>query len=457
MVRDISHDLGKKINLDLLGLDTLIDSDILDKIEAPLTHLIRNAMDHGIEAPEVRQKNNKTESGNITVHAYHHAGSLIISIVDDGKGVDLEVLKKKIITKNRISEEMANQLSESEILDFLFLPGFSTRDNVTEYSGRGVGLDVVHSVVAELRGQIRCSTKLHQGMSVELQLPLTLSVIRTLMTKIAGESYAFPLARINTILKLEKSDIFSIENKQFIKFNNQDICLVDAAQILGYSGQQKNDSDILNLIIVTNHDEHFALIVDEVLDRQELALCTIDTRLGKIKDISASAISDDGLPVLILDIDDIFISIMELISNKQLGDISSQTSSHDKQAFKQVLVIDDSLTVREVEKKLLESRGYEVDIAVDGADGWNTVRNKQYDLVITDIDMPRMNGIELVKLIKQDATLNSIPIMIVSYKDNPEDRRNGLDAGADYYLTKGSFHDESLIDAVIDLIGEAQE
>ena len=457
MVRDISNDLEKKIQLDLLGLDTLIDSDILDKIEAPLTHLIRNAMDHGIESPEVRKKNNKSQTGNITVHAYHNSGSLIISIVDDGKGVDLDALRRKIISKNRISEEMANQLSESEALDFLFLPGFSTRDDVTEYSGRGVGLDVVHSVVTELRGQIRCKSKLNQGMSIELQLPLTLSVLRTLMTRISGEYYAFPLARINTILKISSDDIFTIENKQFVRIHDKDVGLIDSSQILGYSNTEKNNSDILNIVILNDRNEHYALIIDEILDKQELALRTIDSRLGKIKDVSAAAISDDGLPVMILDIDDMFISINELINNKQLDIVKQKKSPQNKKMGKRVLVIDDSLTVREVEKKLIESKGYEVDIAIDGADGWNTVRSNEYDLVITDIDMPRMNGIELVKLIKQDANLNSIPIMIVSYKDNPEDRRNGLDAGADYYLTKGSFHDESLIEAVIDLIGEAQE
>ncbi|NOY66755.1 MAG: hybrid sensor histidine kinase/response regulator [Gammaproteobacteria bacterium] len=457
MVRDISHDLGKKIHLDLVGLDTLIDSDILEKIEAPLTHLIRNAMDHGIETPEVRLNNNKPESGNITVHAYHHSGSLIVSIVDDGKGVDLKILKQKIIAKNQITEDMADKLSESEILDFLFLPGFSTRDDITEYSGRGVGLDVVHSVVSELRGQIRCKSKLNQGMSIELQLPLTLSVMRTLLTEVAGEYYAFPLARINTVQKISPDDIFTIENKQHIKFNNQDISLIESAQVLGYNKQRNSESPLLNVIILSSPKDNFALVVDNIIGRQELALRKIDSRLGKIKDINAAAISDDGLPVLILDVDDMFISISELIHSNQLGGISNNITSNSQQTCKQILVIDDSLTVREVEKKLLESKGYEVDIAVDGADGWNTVRNKQYDLIISDIDMPRMNGIELVKLIKQDASLNSIPIMIVSYKDNPEDRKNGLEAGADYYLTKGSFHDESLIDAVIDLIGEAQE
>jgi len=456
MTRDISHALEKNINLQLEGLDTLIDSDILDKIEAPLTHLIRNAIDHGIETPEERRNKSKPEAGTIRIHAYHHSGVLIISISDDGKGINQEKLKNKIITQGHVNQKMADRLSESELLDFLFLPGFSTRSDVTEFSGRGVGLDVVHSVVTELRGKIRCSSDTDKGLSIELQLPLTLSVLRTLLTEIAGEYYAFPLARIHTVLQIEPSDIFSLENKQFIHFNNHEVSLIDAGQILDNKTQQQ-DRELLDVIILSNHNEQYALVVDKVVDRQELALHKIDHRLGKIKDISAAAIADNGLPVLVLDIDDIFISIQELIKNKKLGGLSATGKDKVTTINKQILVIDDSLTVREVEKKLLESRGYSVDIAVDGADGWNTVRNKHYDLVITDIDMPRMNGIELVNLIKQDNMLKSIPIMIVSYKDNPDDRRKGLEAGADYYLTKGSFHDESLIDAVIDLIGEALE
>jgi len=457
MVRDVSHNLDKKVHLDINGLDTLVDSDILDSIEAPLTHLLRNAIDHGIELPLIRTSHNKPEHGTIKLHAYHNSGKLNITITDDGQGIDLENLKNKIIKKGLINQEMANKLSESELLDFLFLPGFSTKDNVTEISGRGVGLDIVHSVVTNLRGLIRCSSQTGQGMNVTLQLPLTLSVIHTLMTEINKDYYAFPLARIHTVIKVPKETLFTIEQKQFIKFSNQNISVIHMAQILGFTAIDQPENDYHNMIILVERGEHYALVVDKLINEEKLALHQISPMLGKIKDISATALADDGKVVLVLDVDDILIHIQEIIGGNQLQKVSSTQTSQIGAKIRKVLVVDDSLTVREVEKNLLESKGYDVDIAVDGIDGWNTIRQNDYDLVITDIDMPRMNGIELVLQIKSEPRLQSIPVMIVSYKDNPDDRQRGLEAGADYYLTKGSFHDDTLIEAVLDLIGEAAQ
>lgn len=457
MVRDVSQSLGKEVRLELNGLDTLVDSDILDKIEAPLTHLLRNAIDHGIEMPEVRQQNGKQPYGLISISAFHHAGRLNITIKDDGKGIDLDQLKKKIINKGMVNQQMADKLSESELLDFLFLPGFSTRENVTEFSGRGVGLDVVHNVTTSLRGQIKSSSKLGDGLTVQLQLPLTLSVLHSLLTDIGNEYYAFPLARIHTVIKLHSSEIYTLENKQLIKYNGQDVSLISGRQVLESSFSEANANELLEIIILSERGEYYAIVVDKIIGETNLALDTIDERLGKIKDISALAIADDGRPVLVLDIDDLLINIQELSGNSRLGNINRDIADNNKISLKKILVIDDSLTVREVEKNLLESKGYYVDIAIDGVDGWNTLKQSNYDLIITDIDMPRMNGIELVTMIKKDANLSTIPVMIVSYKDNPEDRQKGLEAGADYYLTKGSFHDEGLVDGVVDLIGEPTE
>lgn len=457
MARDVAHDLGKEVRLELKGLDTMVDSDILDMIEAPLTHLLRNAIDHGIEMPEQRKENGKPSYGLIRISAFHHAGLLNVSIEDDGKGIDLEKLKQKIINRGMVNEQMADKLSESELLDFLFLPGFSTREDVTEYSGRGVGLDVVHTVVTTLRGQIKSASKPGRGLSVQLQLPLTLSVLHSLQVTIGEEYYALPLSRIHTVIKRQTTEIYTVEDKQLIKYRDLDISLISGRQLLEYSGLEDNSSDEMEIIVLSERGEFYALVVDQIVGETTLALNTIDPRLGKIKDISAVAISDDGKPVLILDVDDLLINIQESIGDNSLGIIRRNTSSQESGHAKKVLVIDDSLTVREVEKNLLESKGYSVDIAVDGVDGWNTLRQGNYELVITDIDMPRMNGIELVTLIKEDPKYKSIPVMIVSYKDNPEDRQKGLEAGADYYLTKGSFHDEGLVDGVVDLIGEADE
>jgi len=454
MVRDISSSLNKKVTLEIHGENTAVDRDILEKLDAPLNHMIRNAIDHGIEPPEERLLKGKPETGTITVNASHQAGRLLIQVKDDGRGVDIEDLREKILSKKLVNEQMAESLSKTELLDFLFLPSFSTRSEVTELSGRGVGLDIVHSALQEIRGKLHADTEIGHGMEINMELPLTLSVIRSLLVRVESELYAFPLAKIQSLLTINKQDISILEDKQYITINDKHIGLVHCAQILGEQTQTTVDENI-PVIIIGDWNMSYGLVVDELIGEKSLALRTLNKKLGKIKDISAAALTDDGEPVLVFDTDDLLQSIQDIITGKNLYKIGS-TNELNTTNTKRVLIVDDSLTVREIEKKLLESRGYLVDVAVDGVDGWNIVRNGNYDLVVSDVDMPRMNGIELIKLIKADASLRALPVMMVSYKDREEDKQKGLEAGADYYLTKGSFHDDTLIEAVVDLIGEAK-
>ena len=454
MVRDISNSLNKKVNLEINGENTAVDRDILEKLDAPLNHMIRNAIDHGIEPPEERVLKGKPEEGTIIVNASHQAGRLLIQVKDDGRGVNIEDLRSKILKKKLVNEQMAESLSKSELLDFLFLPSFSTRTEVTELSGRGVGLDIVHSALQETRGKLHADTELDKGMEITMELPLTLSVIRSLLVSINDEYYAFPLAKIQSLYTVNKKDISILEDKQYVTINDKHIGLIHCSQILGIQNNSTANEEI-PVIIIGDWNMSYGLVVDELLGEKSLALRTLNKKLGKIKDISAAALTDDGEPVLIFDTDDLLQSIQDIISGKDLYKVSSLSEINTDSA-KRVLIVDDSLTVREIEKKLLESRGYSVDVAIDGVDGWNTVRNGNYDLVVSDVDMPRMNGIELIKLIKTDAALRHLPVMMVSYKDRAEDKQKGLEAGADYYLTKGSFHDDTLLDAVTDLIGEAK-
>jgi len=451
LIRDISNSLNKKVKLEIEGEDTPVDRDILEKLDAPLNHIIRNAIDHGIETPQVRLQKGKPETGTIKVRASHQSGRLSIQIKDDGKGVDIEDLRKKILDKKLVNSTMAENLSKSELLDFLFLPAFSTRNEVTELSGRGVGLDIVHSALQQIRGKLHADTELDKGMEINMELPLTLSIIRSLMVSINDELYAFPLAKIQSLVTVKKQDISIFEDKQYICIENKHIGLIHCAQILGLTNSPTESLEI-QVIIIGDWNMSYGLVVDKIIGERGLALRTLNKKLAKIKDICAVAITDDGDPVLVFDIDDLQHSIQDIITGRDLYKVGSKNLL-DTSAHKRVLVVDDSLTVREIEKKLLESRGYLVDIAIDGVDGWNTIRNAKYDLVISDIDMPRMNGIEFIKLIKNDAALRSIPVMMVSYKDRAQDKQKGLEAGADYYLTKGSFHDDTLLNAVFDLIG----
>ena len=454
MVRDVARSLGKKVRWQLVGESTQVDRDILDLLEAPLGHMLRNALDHGIEAPALRLARGKPEEGTLTLDARHTAGALLITVSDDGAGIDLAALRASIVRKKLASEETAGRLSEAELLEFLLLPGFSLRDQVTEVSGRGVGLDAVHDVVKRVRGTVRITQEPGLGTRVQLQLPLTLSVIRSLLIEVAGEPYAVPLAHVNRTLHVSRADIELLEGHLHIAFSGRRIGVVTAHQILD-TAPPVDESGTVCMIVIGDGPQTYGVVVDRFLGERMLVVQPLDPRLGKVRNITAGALMENGDPVLIADVDDWLRSVERLVAGGALKHAQYGGAVSAPRAARRVLVVDDSLTVRELERKLLATRGYDVTIAVDGMDGWNAVRGERFDLVITDIDMPRMDGIELVTLIKRDAQLHALPVMIVSYKDREEDRRAGLDAGADYYLAKGSFHDEALLDAVRDLIGEA--
>ncbi|WP_239651523.1 hybrid sensor histidine kinase/response regulator [Neosynechococcus sphagnicola] len=452
MVRDMARRLGKQAKLEIIGKATPVDRDILTKLEAPLTHILRNALDHGIEMPDERIAAGKPAEGTIRLEAFHRGGLLSISVADDGKGINMDWLRQKIVSKNLTTPVMAAQMSDSELLEFLFLPGFSTTQEVTEISGRGVGLDIAQSMATEVSGMVRAHTQMGRGTTFNFQLPLTLSVVRTLLVEISSESYAFPLARIEQIVMLDRHEIHSVENRQYFLRDKQNIGLISAAQVLELT-EIPPPGNIFPVVVISDQSEHYGLWVDRVLGEHDLVVRPLNPMLGKVQDISASALMGNGSPILILDVSDLIRSTNNLLNGRPLSRVSSAPEAVLSDRRKRVLVVDDSITVREMVRKMLQNQGYLVDVAVDGMEGWHAVCSNTYDLVLSDIDMPRMNGIELVNNIKSHPKYEPIPVIIVSYKDREQDRIRGLEAGANYYLTKSSLHDNSLVTAVMDLIG----
>ena len=455
MVRDLGRSLGKQVRLDIEGEATQVDRDVLERLEAPLTHLLRNAIDHGIEPSELRARKGKAQEGRLLLRARHRAGMLLLELSDDGAGVDMERLREVVVARKFASSETAAKLDEDELLAFLFLPGFSLREQVTEVSGRGVGLDAVQHELRQLRGSVRLEHRRGEGSTFILQVPLTLSVVRSLVVEVAGEAYAFPLAHIEHMVRVNPEDLVQLEGRQHFWHGDRHVSLISASQLLQRPEGRTEDAGI-PLVLIRERDNLYGIAVERFIGERTLVVMPLDARLGKIRDVAAGALLDDGTPVLILDVEDLFSSISKLLGSGQLERVDRRSQGTQEAARKRVLVVDDSLTVRELERKLLLSRGYDVAVAVDGMDGWNVLRAEHFDLLITDIDMPRMDGIELVTLVRRDNRLRTLPVMVVSYKDREEDRRRGLDAGADYYLAKASFHDEALLDAVQVLIGEAQ-
>jgi len=454
MVRDVARQLGKQVQLEIIGTTTEVDREILERLETPLNHVIRNSLDHGIEAPAERVAAGKSPTGTIRVEARHRAGLFVLTMSDDGRGVEIESLRKKVSDKGLATSEMAAQFSEAELLEFLFLPGFSTAASVTDISGRGVGLDAVKEMGKAVGGVVRIASRAGQGFSIQLELPLTLSVLRTFVAEIGGEPFAFPLTRIASVMKVNRTDLSNLEGQQYFSFNGERVGVVSGLEVLEMPGTP-NWGEQICVVLLGDHTNRYGLAVDRFIGEYEMAVRPLDARLGKVASISAAALMDDGSPILIVDAEDLTRSVETLLHGGRLRGLGQ--SGTVQVSRKRILVVDDSITVREVQRSLLQNRGYEVEVAVDGMDGWNALRASQYDLTITDIDMPRMTGIELVSKIKADPKLTSLPVIIVSYKDREEDRLKGLEAGADRYLTKSSFHDETLLSAVAELIGDSNK
>ncbi|MET1081427.1 MAG: response regulator [Pseudomonas sp.] len=451
LVRDLARGLGKEARLEVEGLDTRIDREVLARLEAPLNHLLRNAVDHGIEEPEIRLAAGKPAVGSVRLEARHVAGQLHIQLSDDGRGVDPERIRQ-VVRERHLAQAHVDELDQAELLEFLLLPAFSLKTTTSELSGRGVGLDVVADTLRLLEGRVLLESFPGQGFRTTLVLPVTRSIVRSLVVTIAAEAYALPISHIEQVLRLPATAIHLLEGKQFFLLDEARIGLVAAEQLLGLGSGAEPD-DELWVLVIGKGAQRFGLVVEAVRGEQSLAVKSLESIFGKLRDIASAAVLEDGTPVLVLDVADLLVAIDKLLGEDRLQQVSGGRQGSARQA-KRVLVVDDSLTVREMERKLLQSNGFVVEVAVDGMDGWNAVRSGEFDLLVTDVDMPRMNGIELVELIRKDVRLHKLPIMIVSYKDRPEDRARGLEAGADYYLTKGSFHDDALIDAVHDLIGD---
>lgn len=451
MVRDLARQLGKRARLSVSGESLEVDRDVLEKLDVPLTHLLRNALDHGLETAAERIANGKPEEGQLRIWASNRAGMLAIDVSDDGAGIDLERVRRRVVEIGRFGEAAAAALSEQALREQLFAAGFSTRSEVTDVSGRGVGLDLVREAIERLDGSVRLSTRIGHGTTFHLLVPVSRAVTRALVVRIAGEVYAFPSLRIDRVARTTRAEVVSAEGLQYLPLAGRNIGLVPLAEQLDL-GSTRPGAERLDVVVVEHAGRLAGFVVDDFLGEYDLATRPLDARLGRVSDIAAVALLPDGAPVVLLDVDDLMRSAL---SRERASLVPAQDEEAAQQPRRRVLVVDDSISVRELERQLLSGRGYEVEVAVDGLDAWTRLRDQSFDLLITDVDMPRMDGIELTRSIKQDPRLRALPVVIVSYRDRPEDRRRGLDARADAYLTKTDFQDEGFLKLVHQLVGEA--
>jgi two-component system, chemotaxis family, sensor histidine kinase and response regulator WspE len=449
LVRDIAKRLGKQALLTVTGEAHRIDRDILERIEAPINHLLRNALDHGLERPSVRRENGKPEQGRVAIEARIVSGLLEIAISDDGAGVDLDKVRKRIVAMGLTSPEDAQQMPKERVLDHLFLSGFSTAEQVTELSGRGVGLAVVRSVMRDIGGSVNLQTQSGQGARFELLVPISRSVLHAVVVSIAGEPYAFALTRVERVVRLAANEIGKAANRHYMVVDEHTVSLVWTCELLEL-GLAEASARTLDVVVVNDFGHRMGFVVDAVLGEQDMVLQPLDARLGRVPDLSAAAILPDGRPVLVLDTEDMVRSVLHTPDIQPAGAADPARAAARKL---RVLVADDTSTIREMERDLLTGIGYDVVTAADGMEAWHRLRESDFDLVVTDIDMPRLDGIGLIRSIRQDARLQRLPVVVVSYRASRDERQLGLDAGASAYLTKADYDDRNLIETVARLIG----
>ena len=450
LVHKLEGALNREVRLVMEGEETLVDRDILQRLEPAFAHIISNAIDHGIEDPETRKANGKPSHGTILIKAQHCGGSLEVIIEDDGAGVDPNVLRKKVVERNLIIAEAAKVLTEQELSEFLLLPSFTTRETVSRISGRGFGLDIVREVVLGLGGRLQLALRPGQGLRFAMTLPVSLAVARTLVFRVSGQLFALNLATIEELIRVEPEEIQDRGGSYTVVCGESVVKLAHMSTLLEMHQEptlpQRGSG--YDCIVMRLAQQYYGFLVDEFVGQKELVVQKPPSLLGKIQDVAAASILEDGKVVFLLEADDLLRTMDSHLQGLQRrpGDDS------DPAGTLQILIVEDSETVREMQKRMLESEGFSVTAAVDGMDGWNAIRRANYDLVVTDVDMPRMDGLTLVSKIRSDERNSDVPIMVVSYKEREAERQRGLDAGADRYLSKGSFRDGTYLNTILELL-----
>ena len=447
-VRDLAQEHGKDIDFTVEGGETELDRKIIDRIGDSLMHMIRNGLDHGLEPPEERVAAGKPARGTIALSAYYDSGCVTISLSDDGKGLCVEKIRAKALAKRLLDAEVLAKMSGPELTNLIFLPGFSTSPIITDLSGRGVGMDVVRkSIVDDLKGTIVIETKPGCGSTFLLRLPLNLAVFPLFLLSAGGKTCALPATAIVEMLSVKRSEIIEIVNKKAIRLREQLIPVEGLAAILGLPDDERPKGTAATVVIIRDGEEKLALLVDDILGREEMVVKSLPVHLQKLSLVSGATIGERNSIINVL-------HAPELI--KMAREIAVPGSRVQKESWAvgaKVLVVDDSVNTRELEKSLLEAYGYNVATAEDGEDGWEKSRQTQYDLVITDVEMPRLDGFSLTERLRADDRYRAVPIIIVTSLEKEADKKRGIRVGASAYIVKGAFDQSNLMETVRSLIG----
>lgn len=446
VVRDVAQTENKQVDFILEGAQLEMDRAVLEKIRDPLIHLLRNAVDHGIESPETRVLAGKAQEGRIVLSLVREGNSVKLSIQDDGGGIDHEAVSQRARELELVSNEELQEMPESELLDFIFRPGFSSRTEVSEVSGRGVGLDVVRSNLQMLNGRVSVSTEKGKGSCFHLTIPLTMASEHGLFVRCANQTFAIPAQYIKRILDITSEDIIHVESQQAVLVDDKPVILQNLSKFLHLPDMKESPGEYYQVVIIHSSWRQMGLVVNHIIGEQEMVIKTLSPPLDDIAHISGGTMGNDGEVVLVLD-------AYSLLSQRGLAvPIPTVKEVAQNKAAAKILVVDDSITTRTLEVSILKRQGYQVQAVINAEEALEKLQTEHFDLLISDVEMPGMNGFELTHQVRTHLGLTKLPVIIVTSLASEADRRRGLEVKADAYIVKSEFESSQLLNTVAQLI-----
>lgn len=453
-VRDLARDQGKEIDLSIHGREIEIDKRILEEMKHPLIHLMRNSIDHGLEKPAVRAAHGKPEHGTLAIAVSQvDASKVEILVRDDGGGIDVAAVKAAAVKNGVLSAEDAAHRSDADALPLIFQSGVSTSRMLTELSGRGLGMAIVREKVENLGGHIGIETQPGRGTTFRITLPVTLATFRGLLVSAAGHGFIIPIANVDRVLRIKREDIRTVENKETITWNGQVVSLACLEAVLDLESRGRDEgAKFLQTVILDAGSTRIAFVVDEISGEHEVLVKPLEKPLARVRNIAAATVLGTGQVVLILNVPDLLKSAVRSagVGIRPAG-MAGEKESAEKGA-RNILVADDSVTSRMLLKNILESAGYAVKTAIDGVDALTALKSGKFDLVVSDVEMPRMNGFDLTERIRADQRLGSLPVVLVTALESREHRERGIDVGANAYIVKSSFDQTNLLEVIRRLV-----
>ena len=450
--RELARDQGKQVELVIQGGEIEIDRHILEEIKDPLMHLLRNCIDHGIEQPAVRQDKGKSPHGTITVAiAQQDGGKIEIVVADDGAGIDAARVRAAALKLNLVSAEEAEKLNEQEAQALIFLSGISTSPIITDISGRGLGLAIVREKIERLGGVVVLESRQDGGTIFRITLPLMLATFRGVLVRAGEHCFVIPALSVERVARVEQQDIRSVENRATISLDGQIVALASLGDVLELLRQSStaNNSEQVALVILGTGRQRVAFQVEEILGEQEVLVKTLGRQLARVRNIAGASVLGTGQVVAVLNVPDLLKSAVKRVSAPP---VSVAAEKPGEVARRSIMVVEDSITSRALLKNILESAGYRVTTAVDGVDAYTTLKTGTFDLIVSDVEMPRMDGFDLTAKVRADKQFSELPVVLVTSLESSVHRERGIDVGANAYIVKSSFDQSNLLDVVRQLL-----